>query len=643
MTFSNTYVNDDLWNTAGQKESRLRIPGVNDIQARINGSQAISLSVTGDESIRNNVNYNVMNSRDTGSRPPVLRVGYAPTGTNPTIVMNGTGTFHGDGNGFYNLTTSGTVTLADTFYMYGTLDLTGGTVTPGASNIVMSGVTGTIKGASQTLGTVTIASSNTTTFSSSDVTINNLLFSPGGSISIDSLKTVTSLGTLSGVTANILGAGTFRYMNSAPPNTAGTLSATFRYDSTNGNQTIANRTYDGPVEVVNTGAGAATDAVTSVGTLLLNSSLTLSNTGSGSLAVTIDTYDRPTTINGAFTIGAGTTWSSCSTSCLTLNGNYTNNGTFVHDAGTVTLAGSSPQTLSGTLSGSSGKFNNLIVTNASGSDPDATPSVIFSAGLETAGLFTAATNDVKLRFLSGATNTLNGISFTGASGHNVSLRSSTPGTATVFNVGAGTRSVSYTSVKDNTACGSTGGTIDASTAGTNVDLGNTACWLINSVTFTWTGGNALHLGTLSTTTTQWASTTTPATSETASGMSFTFGTNATSGAVVTMYANSLSGPQTITPISGGPTAVATPGTAEQVGMRFAKASGSGTTTSVSPFNGALGSYGFTAGTTSPVVNTGGGQSLSADTYNVYMMANVLPTTKPGSYSTTLTFVATGTF
>ncbi len=159
------------------------------------------------------------------------------------------------------------------------------------------------------------------------------------------------------------------------------------------------------------------------------------------------------------------------------------------------------------------------------------------------------------------------------------------------------------------------------------------------VTFT-SSGNTLHFGTLTTANTSWATTGSGATTETASGITFTLGTNAASGAVMTVNGTALTGTglSSLTISGGGPTAMATAGTAEQYGLKFTR-SGSGGTAIASQFSG---NYGFSAGTAVSAVTTASAASAT-DTITMYAAANILTTTKPGSYSSTLTFVATGTF
>lgn len=117
--------------------------------------------------------------------------------------------------------------------------------------------------------------------------------------------------------------------------------------------------------------------------------------------------------------------------------------------------------------------------------------------------------------------------------------------------------------------------------------------------------------------------------------------NATSGYSVAVSGGTLtSGVNTIDAISGGSAVALSPGS-EQFGIRASLASGSGTI--AAPFNGSAGNYGFG---TPPLIaktfasNTG---AAATATYNVNYAANINALTEAGSYTTTLTYVATANF
>ena len=161
---------------------------------------------------------------------------------------------------------------------------------------------------------------------------------------------------------------------------------------------------------------------------------------------------------------------------LSISGNYTNNGTFTHNSGTTTFDGSAQQTISGNVSGTSA-FNNLEVTNTSGSDAQTDSSLILSSALTTLGNFWAATGGSKIRFPASATSTLTNIYLAGVSGSRVFLRSSTASTSWNLVVSGSQLAVTYVDVADSNAC-SGNPDINASD-GTSQDVGGNTCWTIN--------------------------------------------------------------------------------------------------------------------------------------------------------------------
>jgi len=113
------------------------------------------------------------------------------------------------------------------------------------------------------------------------------------------------------------------------------------------------------------------------GTITVSGNLIIGD-GVNTGTIDADTNDPTLDINGNFTISANATFIASATGTFTVAGNWSNSGTFTHSNGTVTFDGTSQQTLSGTMTGSSA-FYNLTITNNSGTDPDTDPSVIFSA------------------------------------------------------------------------------------------------------------------------------------------------------------------------------------------------------------------------------------------------------------------------
>jgi hypothetical protein len=118
-------------------------------------------------------------------------------------------------------------------------------------------------------------------------------------------------------------------------------------------------------------------------------------------------------------------------------------------------------------------------------------------------------------------------------------------------------------------------------------------------------------------------------------------TNSASGYAVALSGATLtSGINTIDAIPGASAASLSSGT-EQFGIRATTASGSGTV--AAPFNGSSGNYGFgTSPLSSQLFASTSGPTVTS-TYNVNYAANIASLTEAGSYTATLTYVATANF
>ncbi len=158
---------------------------------------------------------------------------------------------------------------------------------------------------------------------------------------------------------------------------------------------------------------------------------------------------------------------------FTITGNYSNATTsgFNSNFGTTTLNGTSQQTLSGTMVGSSA-WNNLAITNTS-QEGSTTPSIIFANVASTTDTLTMLAS-TSAQLLANATSTFTNINLLGSSGQYVTLRSSSPNTQYNFYVPGIQRSVTYVDVRDSNACGAT------ITALNTLDSGNNTCWSISA-------------------------------------------------------------------------------------------------------------------------------------------------------------------
>lgn len=319
------------------------------------------------------------------------------------------------------------LTISGGYTNSGTFTNNGGTVIASSSNIIL--ILGTLTGTSAFNNLILTGSGTKSFVNTSASTSDFIIKSDSGAVS--------SSGLLS-VSGNFENNGTFTK--------SGTTGNLF-FSSTTGAQTISGTLTGTSAIGTTTFTGGATKVLSA------NASTTAFKIESGSGAVTAPAL-------------------------LSITGDYLNSSTFTHNSGTVLISGVVPQTFSGTLNGSSA-FNDIKVTNVSGSDPQSSPSVIFNAAM-TGATLTAVTPSTKMQFKSGttATTTLTNLILNGqASGTRVYLRSTTASTAFGLNV-SGTRSISYTDVADSNACGDYTA-IDATDGTNNDSLGN-SCWTFNA-------------------------------------------------------------------------------------------------------------------------------------------------------------------
>jgi hypothetical protein len=582
--------------------------------------------------VHDGATVSTITSTDATTNKPVLRIGYVTPSTSPTMIMNGSGvTLTANGPqpaNFYNLTLSGTVTVNSTSTVYIAHDFNlSGTVTNNTAALVMTGTGATLSGHGNTIGNMSIFDNATVTVDSSLSLSANLVVYSGATLTINSSQTVTATATVTN-NGTITGVGLLTMTGaSSGPGTTGTLSVPVRFDATSANipsTTLDARTYGGAVEFYSN-SGSARTVTAPTGTFVFSGTVTTTEAGASTLSVDLNTNDPTVTISGATTIGANTTLSASSSGTFNVNGNYTNNGTFTNNSGTVTLAGASQQTLAGTMTSGSA-FHHLTITNNSGSDPDSSPSVIFSASSTVNGTLTAVTANTKLRFATGSTVSPAAINLNGqATGTRVTIHSDTPGTQFTFTAGAGARTVSNTSVKDSNACSSTGGSIDASN-GTNRDEGNAPCWAINTLSAALSG-SSVGLGTLSTATVSQGS------------VVSTISTSAATGYIsLVKYDQSLTAGSTTISNAGG---TITNGTAAY----GASTSKSGQTLAQTTSSCSSGAGTFNASSLSTTLQSfaSASSSASGDATTLCLLATTGATTAPGSYQSTLTIITTAKF
>lgn len=297
----------------------------------------------------------------------------------------------------------------------------------------------------------------------------------GGNLTVDNdwkLRIGASQSYAPGGTVTTTAGGSNTYSGDLTINSGSTLNMAGNALSIGGNYTNSG--------TFTSGSNTTTFAATTTGK-------TLSGTLTGSSAFNNLTFNgsggawsfgsNSATVNGTLTITNGTVTAPSAT--LTLNGGYSNSGTFTHNSGTVNLAGSSTQSLSGTMTGTS-SFYNLTITNNSGtnaSDCELTSfvaSVSFGASATIANNYTITTASVRVQYNSGSTYTIANLNWSGqASGTKIYFRNSATSGTWLLNVSGTQTAVSFINVSRSNASG--GNTIVASD-GTNTDCGNNTNW-----------------------------------------------------------------------------------------------------------------------------------------------------------------------
>lgn len=202
----------------------------------------------------------------------------------------------------------------------------------------------------------------------------------------------------------------------------------------------------------------------------------LTTAGSG-----IKTLIANTTLGGNVLISSGTTLSAV-TFTLFVKGNFTNNGTFTAGTGTVTLNGTTLQTIGGSVITS---FRNLTVSDAAGVSLAINTSVTGILNF-TSGVITTGTNKVSITVTGSVTGAGTSKFVNGYLEKNVALGA---GVIRTFEIGNGT--TNYLPVTLNFATVSTAGNITANVS--NADHSNitTSCIdELKSVNHYWTLANS---------------------------------------------------------------------------------------------------------------------------------------------------------
>ena len=264
---------------------------------------------------------------------------------------------------------------------------------------------------------------------------------------------------------NVAGTGPFMYnSNPTPP--------AFKFASTSGTKTITTNGEPLNLSIEFNGVG---------GTWQLVDNLTVTTTYSSIVTLTNGTLD----LNGK-TLNSGSSFATATgTKNLTFNG-----GTLLCPAASATAFNNAQPTNFTTTAGiGTGKISMSATTAKSfiggGSTYNCTLENAGAGALTISGnnTITTISNSVQpttFTFTSGSTQTVTNFSVSGTSGNLVTINSTSAGSPATLSKASGTVSVSYCSIKDNTATG--GATWLAYTSSGNVNNGGNSGWLFAAAT-----------------------------------------------------------------------------------------------------------------------------------------------------------------
>ncbi len=322
------------------------------------------------------------------------------------------------------------------------LSIEDGSIAAATSTFVFSGNNG---GGNTTINDITYYrltvnnGSETFVLAASPLLVTNTLTISAGTLSVSTNSVTVGSSSVSN-SGSILNSGT--YSQSAGGTT--TVKSSAGGSSTiggSGTTTFYN------LSIAPDAASAPTITLGSAGsqTITVSNNLGIGD-GSNSVIVTANTNNPALDVNGNFTINTSATFTAPPSASFTIAGNMTNDGTFTHNNGTVTLDTTTTATLTG--SGSTAiTFYNLTSTTA-------TKTILFTSTktFKTDGLVT----------------------LTGSSGNNITVDATSNGSQWLINH-QGTENITYTSVQDS-GCDGASTTITLGTTNTN-NGNNSSCWV----------------------------------------------------------------------------------------------------------------------------------------------------------------------
>ena len=281
---------------------------------------------------------------------------------------------------FYDLSTataSTDLTIQDALVVSNDLTIAASTTLDAGSNQAISvggdwSNSGTFTSASGTVtfngsGAQTVTTGGTGTGNDfNNVTITNTAGSPGDAADVETSGAIKVTGTLNVTDGQFMPATSSDFVNVTLSASDGILKpasgSSITVSGTWNNSGGSSGSFDGNSGTVSFDAGGA-QSLTSGGISFYNLS-----TATASTDLTIQ---DALVVSNDLTISASTTLDAGSNRAISVAGNWSNSGTFTSASGTVTFNGSGAQTVTTGGTGTGNDFNNVTITNTSGSPGDA--------------------------------------------------------------------------------------------------------------------------------------------------------------------------------------------------------------------------------------------------------------------------------
>lgn len=438
-----------------------------------NGAAAsTTLADTNNITVSNNFTIG-SGSKFQGTSTASFSVGGSWTNSGTYYPYNGTVTFTSSASGktitsgtggFYNIsfTGAGDWTPQDTLAVANDLSISSGSLL-GSQNINVNGGDATGSGTINLSGGIFTLDGAGLFGGSGSWTFNRLTFGDGSGVST---TTSTGSGSITAATTTvannqILDAGVGKTWNLTsshePFQLLGTFlasSSSFVYKGIN-NATVTPATYYNLEISPPSGSPTYLIGTTTGQTMNVRNNLTIG--GSGNVTLNVNNYDPNLDIDGTLSIGSSDIFQASNSGSLTVGGSFTNDGTFTHNSGTLTIDTAS--VISTISSAANMSFYNFSVT---------TPGKVLQFKKHTANVPTFGFDNL--------------FTITGSAGspdNLITIRSDTHGSQWLVDFNAAQTAITYIYLRDS---GCAVGSLSVDYSVTNSSGGNNGlCWNIGNI------------------------------------------------------------------------------------------------------------------------------------------------------------------